>query len=123
MKNRGFTLIELIGTIVILALILLIVTPVITRSIKQGVDDSDDQVKESIVLAAKNWASDHKDQLPVNDVPLFVFVNDLQSAGYLDDDVKLPSGKSLGSCVKITKMSDESASKKTYEYEYSKDCN
>ena len=117
MKNKGFTLIELIGTIVILALILLIVTPIITRSIKNGVSNSDEQVKANIVLAAKNWASDHKGQLPTK-----VYVSTLQNEGYLDVDVKLPSNENKdisSSCVIITNKTPANASKKVYNYEYS----
>ena len=64
MKNKGFTLIELIGTIVILSLLLLIISPLVTRSIKEGTEKADNQAKTSIELAAKNWASDNKGLLP-----------------------------------------------------------
>ena len=60
MKNKGFTLIELIGTIVILSLLLLIISPLVTRSIRNGVKNADEQAKTNIEMAAKNWASDNK---------------------------------------------------------------
>ncbi len=117
MKNKGFTLIELIGTIVILSLILLIITPAITNSLKKGMDNADEQTKESIVMAARNWASDNKDKLPT-----IVNLNKLQEEGYIDDNIKLPSTtKNINSaCVEI-KLKDQ-ATKTAYTYTYKDNC-
>ena len=129
MNKKGFTLIELIGTIVILSLTLLILIPNVTRSIKSGTTKADEQTKTSIELAAKNWASDHKGDLPKNkDGSKIVAVTELQSQGYLDDDLKLPStSASINSaCVKITKTNDDEVTaktgKKAYSYEYLDAC-
>ena len=125
MSNRGFTLIELVGTIVIISFVLLIISPVITRSIRSGVETADKQVKSNIELAAKNWASDNKGVLPKiqNDV-YKVKVMDLQNEGYLDD-VKLPSDLSdiSSSCVYITKINKDDSFKQMYKFEYrEKEC-
>lgn len=125
MSNRGFTLIELVGTIVIISFVLLIISPVITRSIRSGVETADKQVKSNIELAAKNWAFDNKGVLPKiqNDV-YKVKVMDLQNEGYLDD-VKLPSDLSdiSSSCVYITKINKDDSFKQMYKFEYrEKEC-
>ncbi len=116
MKNKGFTLIELIGTIVILSLLLLIISPVVTRSIKNGVKQADDQAKANIELAAKNWKSDNK-----GSTATFVTVNELINGGYLDEEVKLPSTSETisSACVKITLKSENPVTgKKTYDFNY-----
>ena len=121
MKNKGFTLIELIGTIVILSLLLLIISPVVTRSIKNGVKQADDQAKANIELAAKNWASDNKDLLPKEQNNSYnIKVSDMINQGYLDDDIKLPGNDTLETvCVKIKKTNGNDAIKHVYEYTYS----
>ena len=120
MSNKGFTLIELVGTIVILSFLLLIISPIITRSIRNGVETADRQVKSNIELAAKNWASDNKGVLPkVQNEVYKVTISDLQNEGYLDD-VKLPSDLSdiNTSCVFITKVNSDDSVKNIYKYEY-----
>ena len=62
--NKGFTLIELIGVIVILAALLLVIIPNVTDSTQRGVEEASEQSKENAEFAAKNWASDHKGSLP-----------------------------------------------------------
>ena len=121
MKNKGFTLIELIGTIVILSLLLLIISPLVTRSIKEGTEKADNQAKTSIELAAKNWASDNKGLLPKTQNGVYkIKVSDMQNQGYLDDDIKLPSTSANinSSCVYITKTNATNSAKHTYKYEY-----
>ena len=116
MKNKGFTLIELIGTIVILSLLLLIISPLVTRSVKKGTKNADDQAKDNIELAAKNWKSDNKGSSQES-----ITVEELINEGYLDNEVKLPSTSEAisSACVKITVKSENAVTgKKTYDYKY-----
>lgn len=118
MKNKGFTLIELIGTIVILSIVVLIIIPPISNSLKKSVEDADKKTKQSIIMAAKSWASDNKDKLPTT-----VKLNILQEEGYIDDNLKLPSTtENINSaCVEIKLK--ERASRKAYTYSYKDNCN
>lgn len=121
MKNKGFTLIELIGTIVILSLLLLIISPLVTRSLKEGVLKVDEQAKANIELAAKNWASDNKGLLPKTQNGSYkITVSEMQEQGYLEDDIKLPSTASSinSSCVYITKENATGSAKDKYKYVY-----
>ncbi len=104
MKNKGFTLIELVGTLVILSLMLLIITPAISNSLKKGVQDADKQTQGSIIMAAKNYFSDNKDKDCVN-------LSDLQSEGYIDDVVNPSDGTHITGVVV----------KNGTEYEFKKD--
>lgn len=54
--NKAFTLIELLGVIIILAVIALITTPVITTVLKNNKENADTTTVESIVTSAKNFA-------------------------------------------------------------------
>ncbi len=83
MRNKGFTLIELIGTIVILSLLLIIIIPAVGNKLKKGTEDAEEQTKKSIILAAKNYESDHPE---ADCVDLFT----LQQQGYIDYKIKSP---------------------------------
>ena len=48
MNKKGFTLIELVGTILILSLVVLIAIPAISRSLNNGVNNVDEQLKRNI---------------------------------------------------------------------------
>ncbi len=83
----GFTLIELLAVIVILAAIMLIIIPLVTNNVKEGSEVANTQNKESIELAAKNWASDNKNMLPEDGEEICVSVKALIQEGYLDNNV------------------------------------
>ncbi len=119
MKKNGFTLIELIGTIVILSLALIILVPVVTKQVKDGMEKSDKNTKASIELAAKNWAIDNMGTVGNG---YCVTVATLQNGGYLDKNLKMPSsGASINSAgVQISIKSG--TDKKTYTYTYKNNC-
>lgn len=124
--NKGFTLIELIGTIVILSLVVLIAVPVISKSLNKGVKDADEQFKKNVELAAENWSSDNKDQLPKNEGEnKKVQTSTLKLEGYLDGNIVKPSDNTSleGSCVIITRKNEATASKPAYKYEFQENCN
>ena len=119
--NKGFTLVELIGVVVILSAILLIIIPNVTSGTKKGIKNADEQTKQNIILAAQNWASDNKSLMPQTNGNIYkVKVSVLTEEGYITDKVVKPSnGADLSnSCVKITNTSQASSIKKTYSYEF-----
>ena len=124
MKNKGFTLIELIGTIVIISLILLVVVPSIGNKLKEGIKDADDQAKSNMELAAKNWSYDNKSELPQAGETKTITIQQLKTYGYLDLDIHMPSDPEKdisNSCIKITKI-ETGTEKNRYKYEYSESC-
>ena len=113
MNKKAFTLIELIGTVVILSLIVLIITPAISDNVKKGVEDAKKQTEESIILAAKNYVSDNKSATCVT-------LQTLQSEGYIDDNLKDPSDSNkilTNKKVTITRTQQENKVKYKYTYE------
>ena len=59
MKKNGFTLIELIASVTILALIALIAFPAILNSLSSGQAKVDDGVKKVVESAAEAYANDY----------------------------------------------------------------
>ncbi|MCI9110735.1 MAG: hypothetical protein HFH47_02850 [Bacilli bacterium] len=125
MNKKAFTLIELLGVIVLLVLITMITIPIISKAIKNGKETADEQIKENIVLAARNWAVDNKDKLPqTKNEKIIVNISTLQESGNIDKNIKMPSTEEeiTNACVEITNTTNDNAIKKQYEYVYSENC-
>ena len=128
-KTNGFTLIELMGVVAILALLALIGIPVVEKHVNKGKREASEIQISNIELAAKSWVSDNKVQvvnyfancekidetLPCN--TLIVLLKDLIDSGYIDNEnLEDPmTGKQIdldNSYVEITYVT-----KKNYNYE------
>lgn len=90
-NNKGFTLIELMAVIIILAIIGLIVFPSAIESINNSKEKLYKEQVKRILDAADSWASSHDNILPSNDESIYITIETLQKAGLLKkDDVKNP---------------------------------
>lgn len=64
MKNRAFTLIELLGVIVILGVLSVLIVPVVNNIMLESRENLAKAQEKSILKAAKNWGHDHMFMLP-----------------------------------------------------------
>lgn len=64
--KKGFTLIEMIGSIVILAMIALIAFPAVLNLLNSSQSKVDDGVKNYIIGAAREYVSEHVNCYPKN---------------------------------------------------------
>ena len=64
MNKKGFTLIEIMGVIVVISLIFLIAIPTILNKVKKGQDTIDESTQNMIISATKDYMSDN-----INDYP------------------------------------------------------
>lgn len=120
-NNKGFTLIELIATIIILGVIALIAIPAINTTIDSSRQKAYDEQVERIKSAAKNWAVENSTAFSEDSGVVEITVTELINKGYLEEDniIDPKDGKSFddkGYCVKVTY--DE----KSFEYEFTDDC-
>lgn len=129
MNKKGFTLIELSGVIVLIAILTALVTIPINSIIKNAKKDLNESQKKQIVLSAQNWAIDNKDMLPkrggnIEDVK--VTIEQLYNNGYLDDEVvDLNNNNKVSKCsyVNIALVDENKNSGNAYTYEFiEQDC-
>lgn len=93
--KKGFTLAELIGVLVVLALIGMIAIPTVTKVIKSNKSNICIIQFNNILEEGKSWASDNIEKLPANadDNPIIVTFNDLVNYGYAEDKLIDPITK------------------------------
>ena len=118
MKQKAFTLVELLGTIVILGIIGMITTPVIQNTIdNNNTKLCNDQV-ESFKKAAKNYIASN----PFKNLneETTITIGKLIDEGYIEDsELENPKGKKFNKNSKI-KIKYENG-KITYTYEKAAD--
>lgn len=90
-KNKGFTLIELMAVLIIIALLVIVVTPITSKLINNNRNKIyDDQVK-SIISSAKIWGAEHPGQLPdKGEKDVIITLGELRAGGYVDKDLENP---------------------------------
>ena len=123
MNNKGFTLLEVILVVAILSVITLIIVPSVSSLLNKNKSEQYENLKKSIISAAKMYVSDNRYDLGINctnNIYQFTIeLNKLVDAGDLSSPVIDPRDKSeieLSNVVNITyNCSDKSFS---YEYNY-----
>lgn len=119
MKERnGFTLVELLGVLVLLAVIGVITIPTISRIISNSKAKAIKAQEQTIMNAAKSWGADNVEQLPKKGFVL-VAIQDLISNNYIADDTidDIDNTTYSTMCVKIRANTKYS----TYDYDIT-DC-
>lgn len=86
--KKGFTLAELLGVIIILALISLIAIPAITDSLSTHKKNLCETQVNYMIAAAKNWGADHLLQLPEEGESMTITLSELIQQGYMQGDQK-----------------------------------
>lgn len=114
--KKGFTLVELLGVLVILGLLALITVPIITNSINSSKKNLKEVEIKNIVKAAKDWAADNMDKLPSfspeTSGSCNVSIETLVSGGYIDQPINPDTNVNFGGCVII------SVDDNNYSYSY-----
>ena len=98
MFKKAFTLIELLGVLIILAIIALITIPIIDKSLESIRQAAYDRAVDNIVNAARNYSVSNDLGYSTTRLPLFV--SELQDEGFLTLDIKSPIDESeMNGCV------------------------
>ena len=124
MKNKGFTLVELLGVIVVLGIIAVITIPIVQRTILESTEDAYDEQIQSFERAAGNYvASDVYKMTECETKDCSITLKDLQDLGLL------PSGEIINPKTdEPFDMTNEveiyyTSGKFSYEYDITQDDN
>ena len=121
MKQKGFTLMELLGVIVILAMLMILVFPSVINFIKKSSNKTDQLTLELIYSAADTYISRHKNEFQEKNgnkyiVPLKELVDD----GLLISPIKLSNGNDDLTNIKSVQVSYNNGF--NYELKNNDDC-
>lgn len=114
--KKGFTLAELLGVLVVLALIAMITFPVVTNSLSSSKIKLCDAQLKQIENAARAYGADHLEILPANSGDTYnVTLATLSSEGYIDSKIENPvTGKKFNANSVYVTITREN---KKYTYE------
>ena len=110
MKNKGFTLVELIGVLTLIGIIALIAIPTVDSLTKKSRLKMYERAKQTLITSTRSWLSDNKELFSSNGDEIIVTLLDLKEQGYIEFNFKNPLS---GNCVSnkttivVTKVEDE----------------
>lgn len=87
MNKRGFTLVELLAVVIILALLALLTSTAVTKLVKDSKEELSDTQIKLIESAAKAWVADNLDKLPSSGSCSYITLGDLKEYGLIDSKV------------------------------------
>ena len=116
--KKGFTLVELLGVIVVLGIIGMIVVPAVQGIITSSSSNLCKNQIKSFEKAAKNYVSSNPYKYECNNNES-IELNDLITNGYLEkSSLSNPKGGTFSGSVKITVTCNENGGKTNYKYKY-----
>ncbi len=116
MKKRGYTLVELLGILAVMAIMLLITVPAIIRTMKNADNQKYIAFQNSITNAAELYYESDPSKYPLSNGVGYILVQDIIDAGYLKSTITDPkTGKLIdGSTFVEVKLNDDKT--KTFTY-------
>ena len=119
MNKNGFTLVELIGVVILIGLIALIAIPSVDYIITKTKSNAYNRTLDTLKDGLRNWVTDNKELIYEDGEEIIVTLSDLKEQGYVEYEIKNPK---TSTCLantmqfKITRVKD--TEKDTYEYTF-----
>lgn len=117
-RKNGFTLIEVLGVIILLGILSVIVVPVVSDNIKKSKIKAYDKQVNTILTTAKEWAAANTDALNGN--YFLIKVETLKKSGLLENKqiINPVTNEEMQGCAKVNYNEEFNQ----YEYEYLDKC-
>ena len=119
-KEKGFTLIEMLGVIIIISILLVILVPIVVRQLKTSKDSIYDSLINRILSSSVDWASENTSFLPNEGESINITLGTLQSGGYISTDLKNPKTNLLFPADMIIKIKYIKSNQKNKKLSYGK---
>lgn len=122
-KRTGFTLVELLAVIVILAIILMITVPGVLSIINKTKNEAYESQQKMIKEATRNYLVGQRNQVVWNGQQTIIGLTDLQDAGYLEKNLIDPRDKSKLTNISVLVTKQEKKNKLEIVYTDSSSAN
>ena len=120
MNEKGFTLVELLATAVILMIVAVMTFPIVVNTIRDLRESANNSQQKIVINAAHYWANDNLNLLPDETGEIYTLpVIKIQEGGYLQNTVLKDltnSDQLFFACVEIEKKA------KKYTYTFKESC-
>ena len=120
MKNKkGFTLVELLGVIVILSIMILVTAPALLTTIKNTEDKAIEEFETTLSIAAESYIEQNRISFPqLNEVggTAYISVGKLKEGGYIKTNLVDPKTGSVVESTSTIKTVVQPNKTRTYEY-------
>lgn len=121
MKKNAFTLVELIGIIVILGLMLIVGVPALTKTLKKVNNDEYERFKKDLELATENYVVQNIDMYPELETvggEVYITLEELKQQGYIKSSIIDPSNDLTYEDIKNNTIKVYKNSSGVLEYDY-----
>ena len=119
-NSKGFTLVELLVTVVLLGVVATIVVVNMTGISKQGQDREYEAFRQAVISAATAYSASNDDvfaNLYIDKAYMYITTGDIIGSGYLDESLVNPMTKErIGKDEKIKAVLDTSSGALKFEY-------
>lgn len=104
LNKKAFTLVEILAVVAILAILATLVIPSVTKYLKGGKEDYDENLKKQLILVAKNYYAENRDRLPKKDgsISSYVTLKELISLKYTSKDFIDSKGNNCNNDTYVT---------------------
>ena len=88
LNKKAFTLVEVLAVVAILAILATLIIPSVTKYLKGGKEDYDENLKKQLILVAKNYYAENRDRLPKRNgsISSYATLKELISLKYTSKD-------------------------------------
>lgn len=114
-KKNGFTLVEILGVIVILGLLLILAFPSIIKQVRTTTSDIDKATKDLVISSASLYIQNKRNDYPIkdNNVYCIAIQNLIDSGELVEDLIDAKTGKKIDT-TKVVKINVENETNIVY---------